>query len=675
MKRTHWITTAELAALPVNNVFHRQLDRAAAESIHKAAEKIQNKHILFRKKFQLDAVPEKMTLRISVDDYYKLYINGEFAGQGPAPAYHFHYFYNELDITRFLHPGENTFAIHTYYQGLINRVWVSGDNRHGLWLEMSDGNEVIIRSDETFLCAEHTAFSSCGTVGYETQFLEKYDASAAECDFHLPDFDDSSWLPATVNLSDDHTLVPPESQPLVFEKITPAEVKISENRWFIDFGAMYVGYLTFRAGGKAGDEIIIRCGQELNDDGSVRFDLRANCRYEESFILSGKRTDQLNQFDFKSFRYVELIVPQDVDIEQDSFILTARHYPFELKRQYTGNDEKEKLVWDLCVRTIRYGVQCVIHDCMEREKGYYLGDGCYSLLTYCLLTEDFSMMEKFFDDFLRTAFITPGLVTCANCSFMQEIAEYPLIMFTSLLEYTVLTGNYDFVRKRFKAFASVLDSYRESYAQEDGLINNLDKWCVVDWPKERRDGYDVDVTQGVICTTRHSSINAYYIGAVKCLNKVAKLIGMPQYADSKVLEAAYVAAFHDPVRKVYRDSESSGHVSLPGNAIAWWFDIIPDEETRANIIGLVRERRLNSVLFFTTFPIFCALKRDGEDELLHSLLTDENTWLNIIREGGTTTFEGWSKDHKWNTSLFHLTLSFGAAFLTDWRIKEIFTFD
>ncbi|MPN59379.1 hypothetical protein SDC9_207100 [bioreactor metagenome] len=46
----------------------------------------------------------------------------------------------------------------------------------------------------------------------------------------------------------------------------------------------------------------------------------------------------------------------------------------------------------------------------------------------------------------------------------------------------------------------------------------------------------------------------------------------------------------------------------------------------------------------------------------------------MIAEGATRTFEGWGKEMKWNTSLFHLTMSYGAAFLTDWNIREIFRF-
>ena len=40
-----------------------------------------------------------------------------------------------------------------------------------------------------------------------------------------------------------------------------------------------------------------------------------------------------------------------------------------------------------------------------------------------------------------------------------------------------------------------------------------------------------------------------------------------------------------------------------------------------------------------------------------------------LREGGTRTFEGWGRDTKWNTSLFHLTIASAAVFMTDVRLS------
>ena len=95
-----------------------------------------NRHILFRKAFHYDSSIDSARIYISADDYYKLYINGQFVAQGPAPSYHFNYNYNIVDVTPYLKKGENLIAVHTLYQGLINRVWQSGDNRHGLILDL-----------------------------------------------------------------------------------------------------------------------------------------------------------------------------------------------------------------------------------------------------------------------------------------------------------------------------------------------------------------------------------------------------------------------------------------------------------------------------------------------------------------------------------------------------------
>ena len=53
-------------------------------------------------------------------------------------------------------------------------------------------------------------------------------------------------------------------------------------------------------------------------------------------------------------------------------------------------------------------------------------------------------------------------------------------------------------------------------------------------------------------------------------------------------------------------------------------------------------------------------------------MADEGAWLRMIREGATTTFEGWGKDSKWNTSLFHLAMSYGALFLADTDLDNLF---
>jgi hypothetical protein len=120
-----WISNEKLAVLQPRNVFFRQLEVQSLD-----CSQYRNEHILFRRKFSVDKF-SSAKIYITADDYYKLYINGKFVSQGPAPSYHFRYNYNEVDIGKYLQTGENVIAVHTLYQGLINRVWQSGGFRHG----------------------------------------------------------------------------------------------------------------------------------------------------------------------------------------------------------------------------------------------------------------------------------------------------------------------------------------------------------------------------------------------------------------------------------------------------------------------------------------------------------------------------------------------------------------
>jgi len=93
--KAKWILGVELSGLEPRNVFHKELQKSSLSS-HR--EDLKNYHMLVRKTFSLRDKPTRAFLDITADDYYKLYINGRFVSQGPAPSYHFNYNYNHLDV-------------------------------------------------------------------------------------------------------------------------------------------------------------------------------------------------------------------------------------------------------------------------------------------------------------------------------------------------------------------------------------------------------------------------------------------------------------------------------------------------------------------------------------------------------------------------------------------------
>ena len=662
-----WITTEEFQSLKPRNVFHRQLDRTI-----KLPEEHTNRHILFRKKFDITCSYNEALLHITADDYYKLYINGQFVTQGPAPAYPFAYTYNTVDVSAFLRQGENLIAVHTYYQGMINRVWVSSDNRHGLLCDLELDGKVYVKSDTSFLVQMHSAYTQLAFTGVKTQFLEEYDSNAKEVDFFKESFDDSQWKQASVRTFVDYELVPQQTESLVFEKIKPEHIDMIQNRVIVDFGKCYVGYLNVDAIGKKDEIITIRCGQELNEDGTVRYQLRANCIYEEQWILSGKE-DQLDWFDYKSFRYVEIIVPDDCVLK--NIYLNARHYPFELKANPKSEyiESKEIInIWNLCVNTLRYGVQEVIQDCMEREKGFYVGDGCYTALAHMILTHDDSMVRYLIDSARLSSSFVKTTVTCLNCSFMQEIAEFPLILVSLILWHYRWSGDKKYLKENYEFAKSVVENYKNDYEQ-DGLLKHLDKWCVVEWPDNYRDGYDVDLKEGQICEPAHMVINAYYLEAISNLNKIAELLEEKPYRNLAKMKDRFFEMFYDEKNHVFKDSEWSNHSSYISNVFAYGFGLLPDKECEETIFSMIKDKGISNVSLFGAFPMLCGLIRNGKEQEVMNMLLDEGAWLRMLREDATTTFEGWGKDCKKNASLFHLTMSYASVFIADIEHKKLFT--
>ena len=162
------------------NVFHTEYPQV---TVPNATEEYADKHVLFRKKFNVCGDLFKAVLKIAADDYFKLYINGEFVTQGPPPSYPQAYHYMELPVGNFLRSGENVIAVHTLYQGLINRVWVSGDNRESLWAELTVGGNAILVTDESWKCKISSAYVPLSIVGYDTQYMELFDSRSEDTGF------------------------------------------------------------------------------------------------------------------------------------------------------------------------------------------------------------------------------------------------------------------------------------------------------------------------------------------------------------------------------------------------------------------------------------------------------------------------------------------------------------
>ena len=628
------------------NVFHREGEKA---TFSPNPEEFLNKHILFRKKINIEK-PRRAILRITADDHFKLYINGKYITEGPAPAYPSAYYFCQIDVSEYLTEGENTFAVHTYYQGLINRVWVSGDLRQMMYFELLADGKTVCVSDTDWKCAYHTGYSECGRIGYDTAFAERYDSAASEVGFEAPEFDDSTWGYAEIYENADYALVKQPTEQLVQYSCDPKILEKTHFGYRIDFGREMVGYITARAKGKKGDEILVRYGEETESDGCVRYKMRCGCVYEEKWMLSGG-TDTLNQYDYKAFRYAEIYAPDGVQV--DNIKMLVRHYPCEYKAKYpTDNDDMNRII-TLCADTAKYGTQEGYVDCPTREKGQYLGDVSVAARAQTALTGDTTMMKKAITDFCRSSFICKGIMAVSTSSLMQEIADYSLQFPAQICWVYSIDRDIDFVRFTEPYITGCLE-YFKKYMNEDGLLDCVDeKWNLVDWPKNLRDGYDFPLTKP-IGKGLHNVINAFWYGFLKSTDELYDIVGKEKTGLTDKVGEAFERAFYSDKTGLYCDSAALTHSAVHSNVLPLLFGLCDgDEEKCERISEFIKNKRLSSMGVYMAYFALAALIRIGKKELAMEMTLDDGCWLNMLSEGATTTFEAWGKDQKWNTSLFH----------------------
>lgn len=641
---------------------------------------LSNVHMLLRKTFNLEAAPASAQLWITADDYYKLWINGRFVGQGPAPAYYWNYYYNTWDIAPYLHAGQNVVAAHVYYQGLITRVWNSLDHRMGMLaetkVELTDGRQINMLSDASWRYhiigkptnvtledhlrrkspeAYYKPSHSGGMIGSLTQFQENVDERTHPAGWRQPGFDDSHWAaPSAVDVaSKDYNFVPQPTPPLEFHQVQPQAIqKRGEGRYLLDFGRQVVGSLGMRQPGRDGHAVEIRHAEELTPEGDARYQMRCNCNYQEYWTLSNRDECTLEYFDYKSFRYVEVLNPTQPPTA-DSTWVTEQHYPWPGTSRFESSLPLLDRIWHICAEAVRLGCQEMYTDCPHREKGQYLGDMVMTGHTHALLTGDTRLLRKAISQFAQSARISPGLKSIVPGNFMNELADYSLQFPMQVEFYYWQTGDLAFVEEMLPAAEGMLDYFRR-YENEDGLLSDVaDLINFVDHTPFT-DDYDFSLGRKgeALGQGPHAVLNAYYYGAKCSLSRLRSLLGR-QPIETDALQQAFLRAFYLPDRMLFIDAFGSGHSSLHTNSLALYYELVP-EQAREGVIGLLREKRM-ACSPYMAYYLLHALYRASAADLAFDLITcrDPNSWHSMLEAGATTAMEVWTVDLKRNISFCH----------------------
>jgi alpha-L-rhamnosidase len=605
----------------------------------------------FRKDFKAKQKPVKARLYASALGIYEFRINGQRVGNDLlAPGYTTYSKRVETltyDVTPLLREGDNAIG------ALLGEGWFAGNlllrKRTELLgktpkligqleLTYSDGSVETIATDDTWKGTDKGPILAGGFY-----HGEDYDARNELGKWSIAGYDDTTWAAIkSTPVAVEPLLRPKRLPPVRVMKQLPA-VKLTEpvpGKFVFDFGQNLVGFPKFNLPATAGEKVLFRFAEMLEQDGTLYTTNYRTARSQATYIASQDGEVQWEpSLSFFGFRYVEISgLSKGAELTLESATANVLHSDFESQGRFTSSHAKLNQLQS----NIRWGqlgnFVDIPTDCPQRDERLgWTGDAQVFLPTSFFNYDVHSFWSRWLqsvrDDQTDDGKI-PHTVPATNFGYASPgwadvIVTAPWDIYVRTGDIRILEDNYDAMKKWVGVYE------RES----EGLIPKLKGFG--DWlqpyPKGDNKG---DTAQDLIAT-------AYFGRDARILSWAATALGEDgDAARFKKLHTDIQSAFSK--RYFSEDLAPKGADTQTACLMGLAFDLIAPEmrakaETRLLKNFAAADRHLRTGFLGTPLlaPVFDEL---GHSQICFELLFKESypSWFFPINQGATTMWERWN---------------------------------
>lgn len=566
---------------------------------------------------------------------FRLFVNGEFAGVGPVRSWDpsRETRYNTLDVSGLVRSGRNTVAVLCYCaEGHAFQADIVIAFRDGSHQVIGTGDRWRVRSGNRW----RPASGDTGG-GYYQAPQEFIDAREEPIGWTSPEFVATDWLaprqrPALPELK------PAATETLALLVIEPAHVKrVGTGRWLVDMGRELVGAVRIDIEGRSGQTVEVRLGEELSDDGGVRFQLRSKPVYREIWTLRDGR-QRLEHWGYRAFRWIELLTEPELNVDGCVQAIALRAPWNEGDADFRSSDADLDRVWELC----RYSIEAlrldVYQDTPTRERGPYEGDAVI------VQPSEYNVQRSY----ALSRYSTSYLIRRPTwpCEFRLQTAIMSWRDYLATGDSSQLAADYPLMVERQLTGMLNGEGLVEKAPGHSSEINA----DLVDWPVSNRDGY--------VFTAVNTVINAWQFAAFEALARIAGVLGRAEEQKRftglagrlrGALNAAFLAS-----EGMYVDGAGTDHRSQHATAFALALGLMPAEQVASAARRLAAQGMRTSV--YGAQFLLDALYRGREAEAALKLMTSREmfSWLHMMDDlGATLTMEAWDPSIKPNTTFSH----------------------
>lgn len=577
---------------------------------------------------------------------YECYINGQKAGnEYLAPgcnAYDKWLQYQTYDVSNLLQGGENSFEIslgNGWYKGRMSGTKVYEGEGEGIYgnqflllceivLTFADGTTEVVGSDETWQAMRSKILASNIYDG------ETYDARILQNEVFTVRCIEA---PAA-------KLIARRSIPVIqHEILRPVLICTPAGEQVLDFGQNLTGQFRFKVKEKRNREIILTCGEILQQGNFYNENYRT-AKAEYRYFCDGTCVMARPQFTFYGFRYlkvegIETVEPKDFE----AIVLYS-------DLETTGNIKTGNTLVNQLIENTMWGQKGNFldnpTDCPQRDERLgWTGDAQMFSATACYQMDCAAFFSKYHYDLSQEQQAAGGSVPMIVPTFGNPAYDScawgdaaTIIPWNLYLFY----GDVSKLREEFPSMRAWVDKIRRVDEEHGGKRLwttgfHFGDWLSLDAKKEGTS------TGG---TDPYFIASAYYCYSARLTAKAAAVLGHKELQQeyetlSKEVEAA--------IRKEYFSGTGRATIQTQtAYTLALWMNLIPEDWTKRTIDGLaeaLKERGNYLATGFVGTPLLCpALSEYGRSDLAYTLLLNENYpgWLYEVKKGATTIWERWN---------------------------------
>ncbi|WPP53256.1 family 78 glycoside hydrolase catalytic domain [Catalinimonas niigatensis] len=650
----------------------------------------------FRHTFDLDSKPASFIVHASADNRYRLFVNGQSVGFGPARGDLLHWRYETYDIAEHLQTGENVVAAvvwnfgedkpvaqHTYYTGFI----LQGNTEAEHIVNSGNGAWKVVQN-QAYQPLTQRDFTVLGY--YAVGATDHVDGSQYPWDWEQLSFDDSDWLkPRNIKkgapygfpygYGDGGYNLVPRNIPMMEEYVERfKEVERSEGSmvaegfvqgqqpWkipantkasvLLDQTYLVAGYPELKVSGGAGSRIKITYSEALYDEQNRKGNRNETegkhiVGYYDIFELDGGENRSFRPLWNRTYRYVTLEVETGSEpLSVLDFYGIYANYPFEEVGMFSSNDATTEDIWEVGWRTARLCATETYMDCPYYEQLQYIGDTRIQALISLYVSGDDRLMRNAIQQFDHSR--APEGITMSRypSGLAQYIPPYAFFWIAMVHDYHMYRKDDAFVKTMLPGIESVL-TWFEDQLDENDLLGGLLWWNYADavegfsrgTPPGAEDGHSTLLTLQFIYAADY---------AVELFESYGKSYLADHYRElSRQMKTAVMESSYDEAKKLIADTPDKASFSQHTNIMAILTDTAPEAMQEVLFDQLIADTSLVQCNIYYRFYLTRAANKVGKADYF---VNHMDTWTDMLDEGLTTFAEHEentrSDCHAWSAS-------------------------